>query len=102
MEDVYVVGVGMTPFGRLLDRTVYDMAGEAVALALKDAGCERGDVGSVFYASTTTGSLQGQTAIPGPIAMRRIGIDSMKPRFCHDGFTRSPAADSYFSSSTFQ
>ena len=64
MDDVYIVGVGMTPFGRLLDRTVYDMAGEAVALALKDAGCERGDVGSVFYASATNG-LAGQTSIPG-------------------------------------
>ena len=29
MNDIYVVGVGMTPFGRLLDRTVYDMVGVA-------------------------------------------------------------------------
>ncbi len=77
MEDVYIVGVGMTQFGRLLDRTVYDMVGEAVALALKDAGCERGDVGSVFYASATNGPLQGQTSIPGPISMRRIGIEGV-------------------------
>jgi len=30
MKDIYVAGVGMTPFGRLLDRTVYDMVEEAV------------------------------------------------------------------------
>jgi len=29
MNDIYVVGVGMTAFGRLLDRTVYDMVGAA-------------------------------------------------------------------------
>jgi len=29
MNDIYVVGVGMTAFGRLLDRTVYDMVGVA-------------------------------------------------------------------------
>jgi hypothetical protein len=42
MNDIYVVGVGMTKFGRLLERSVYDMVGEAVGLALKDAGCARG------------------------------------------------------------
>ena len=33
MSDIYVVGVGMTPFGRLLERSVYDLVGEAVGLA---------------------------------------------------------------------
>jgi acetyl-CoA acetyltransferase len=77
MKDIYIVGVGMTPFGRLLDRTAYDMVGEAVGLALKDAGCGTADIGSAFYASVTTGFLQGQTSIPGPIAMRRLGIEGI-------------------------
>lgn len=77
MEDIYVVGVGMTPFGRLLERSVYDMVGDAVGLALKDAGCGTADIGSAFYATTTNGMLQGQTAIPGPIAMRRLGIEGI-------------------------
>ncbi|WP_321923000.1 hypothetical protein [Burkholderia sp. BCC1998] len=38
MNDIYVAGVGMTPFGRLLERGVYDMVDEAVTLALKDVG----------------------------------------------------------------
>lgn len=77
MKDIYVVGVGMTPFGRLLDWSVYDMVGEAVGLALKDAGCSKGDIGSAFYGSMTNGFFQGQTAIPGPIAMRRLGIEGI-------------------------
>lgn len=77
MKNIYVVGVGMTPFGRLLDRTVYDLVGEAVGLALKDAGCGTADIGSVFYATLTNGPFQGQTAIPGPIAMRRLGIEGI-------------------------
>lgn len=77
MDNIYVVGVGMTPFGRLLERSVYDMAGEAVGLALTDAGCDKQDVGSAFYASLTNGQFQGQTAIPGPIAMRRLGIEGI-------------------------
>jgi len=77
MNDIYIVGVGMTPFGRLLERSVYDMAGEAVELALTDAGCDKEDVGTAFYASLTNGQFQGQTAIPGPIAMRRLGIEGI-------------------------
>ncbi|MGO4391306.1 thiolase family protein [Variovorax sp. M-6] len=77
MNDIYVVGVGMTPFGRLLDRTVYDMVEEAVRLAVTDAGCGVGDIGSAFYSSLTNGQFQGQTAIPGPIAMRRLGIEGI-------------------------
>ena len=77
MNDIYVVGVGMTPFGRLLDRTVYDMVEEAVLLAVTDAGCNIGDIGSAFYATLTHGQFQGQTAIPGPIAMRRLGIEGI-------------------------
>ena len=34
MNDIYVAGIGMTAFGRLLERSVYDMVGEAVGLAL--------------------------------------------------------------------
>ncbi|PVZ52256.1 thiolase [Pseudomonas sp. B1(2018)] len=77
MNDIYVVGVGMTPFGRLLERSVYDMVDEAVGLALKDAGASSADVGSVYYSTMTNGLLQGQTGIPGPIAMRRIGIEGV-------------------------
>ena len=77
MNDIYVAGVGMTPFGRLLGRTVYDLVGEAVGLALKDAGCGTQDIGSAFYGTLTNGLFQGQTAIPGPIAMRRLGIEGV-------------------------
>ncbi|PRC91137.1 thiolase family protein [Solimicrobium silvestre] len=77
MNEIYIVGVGMTQFGRLLDRTVYDMVNVAVRLALADAGCAAADVGSAYYATMTNGLFQGQTAIPGPIAMRRLGIEGI-------------------------
>ena len=77
MNDMYIVGVGMTPFGRHLERSVYDLVGEAVGHALKDAGCDTADIGSAFYGTLTNGQFQGQTAIPGPIAMRRLGIEGI-------------------------
>jgi acetyl-CoA acetyltransferase len=77
MNGIYVVGVGMTQFGRLLDRTVYDMVADAVGAALKDAACKPADIGAAYYATATAGPLQGQTSIPGPIAMRRCGIEGI-------------------------
>ncbi len=77
MSEIYIVGVGMTPFGRLLERSVYDMVGEAVGLALNDARCGIPDIGSAFYATVNNGQFQGQSAIPGPIAMRRLGIEGI-------------------------
>ena len=34
MEDIYVVGVGMTPFGRLLDKDIKTLTREATQAAL--------------------------------------------------------------------
>lgn len=77
MSTVYVVGVGMTPFGRHLGRSLHDLVGEAVGLALADASCMPSDVGAAYFANLTGGMLQNQTAIPGPIAMRRCGIEGI-------------------------
>jgi acetyl-CoA acetyltransferase len=74
MNDIFVAGVGMTPFGRLLDKSVYDLASDAIALALRDAGAEGRHVQAAYYGGATGGSLQGQHFIPGPIALQRSGI----------------------------
>lgn len=74
MSDVYVAGVGMTRFGKLVDTDLYAMVGEAVTKALQDAGAAPADVQSVYYGAVTNGLLQGQYCVPGPIAMRRLGI----------------------------
>ncbi|WP_332852166.1 thiolase family protein [Duganella sp. S19_KUP01_CR8] len=77
MSEIYIVGVGMTPFGRHLERSLYDLIAEAVGLALDDAGCDKAQLGAAYYGTLTNGQFQGQTAIPGPIAMRRLGIQGI-------------------------
>jgi len=74
MSNAYVCGVGMTRFGRHPDKSVYDLASEAAAAAVLDAGVRKADVQAVFYGGATTGSLQGQFMIPGPIAARHAGL----------------------------
>jgi acetyl-CoA acetyltransferase len=67
----------MTPFGRAPERSPYDLATVAIDGALTDAGCAREDLGAAFYAGATNGILQGQYIIPGPIALRRAGIQGI-------------------------
>ncbi|MFO1392722.1 MAG: thiolase family protein [Steroidobacteraceae bacterium] len=77
MSNVYVVGSAMTVFGRHLERSLEDLAGEALQGALKDAGCSIGDIGTAFYSGITNGTLQGQTAIPGQVVFSKIGISGI-------------------------
>ncbi|WP_371433206.1 thiolase family protein [Novosphingobium sp.] len=77
MTQVYIVGVGMTPFGRHLDKSIHDLSSQAVALALRDAGATSAVVEAVFFSSATNGALQGQHSIPGPIAARRAGLSGV-------------------------
>src|SRR5512135_2671450 len=77
MSNVYVVGSAMTVFGRHLERSLDDLAREALQGALKDAGCAISDLGTAFYAGITNGPLQGQFAIPGQVVFSKIGIEGI-------------------------
>jgi acetyl-CoA acetyltransferase len=77
MSNVYVAGAAMTVFGRHLERSLDDLAREALQGALKDAGCAIGDFGTAFYAGITNGPLQGQYAIPGQVVFSKIGIEGI-------------------------
>jgi acetyl-CoA acetyltransferase len=71
---VYVVGVGMTQFGRHTERSLLSLAGEALDATLRDAGLTRPDVGQVFYSGVTQGPLQGQNAVPGQVVLNKLGL----------------------------
>lgn len=77
MSNIYVAGIAMTVFGRHLERSLEDLAGEALNGALKDAGCRVQDLGVAYYASVTNGPLQGQISIPGQVVLGKTGIHSI-------------------------
>ena len=73
MRNVYVLGTGMMKFGRYPEKTVPELGGDAVELALKDAGIKIQDVemfacGNLYQSNAMVGQriLQqvGQTGIP--------------------------------------
>lgn len=77
MSNIYIAGIAMTVFGRHPDRSLHDMAGEALQGALRDANCDIGALGAAYYAGMTNGPLQGQIAIPGQVVLSKIGIHSI-------------------------
>ncbi|MEY3657724.1 MAG: hypothetical protein RL425_485 [Pseudomonadota bacterium] len=77
MSDIYIAGISMTVFGRHFERSLDDLASEALDGALKDAGCSKEDIGTAFYAGITNGPLQGQFAIPGQVVLGKLGIEGI-------------------------
>jgi acetyl-CoA acyltransferase len=75
MQEVFIVGVGMTPFGVHAERSTGDLAREAVTKALADAGATAADVGATFYANTVSGAIEGQYGMKGQHALRPLGIE---------------------------
>ena len=72
MNDIWILGINMTKFGKHTDRDVVDLASEAVMAALTDGGVTMADIG-VLAAGNLMGSggigqqIQkqvGQTGIP--------------------------------------
>ena len=77
MGDIFIAGIAMTQFGRHPERNLADLAGEAFAGALGDAGCQPCDIETAFYAGMTNGPLQGQVAIPGQVVFAQLGLHSI-------------------------
>lgn len=77
MSNIYIVGIAMTVFGRHPERSVSDLAREALGGALKDAGCAAADIGVAFHAGLTQGPLHGQLSIPGQVVLASLGLHSI-------------------------
>jgi acetyl-CoA acetyltransferase len=77
MQDVYIVGVGMTPFGRHLDRSDKQLTAQAVEEALADAACERGHIGAAFFGNCGQGYMQGQHMVRGQVALLPLGLQGI-------------------------
>ncbi|MFN5454807.1 thiolase family protein [Bradyrhizobium sp.] len=76
-REIYIAGVGMTPFGRHLDKAVWQLASDAVRLALADAGAEMSQIEQAYYGTGTQAALQGQFAVPGQVAFARFGLSGI-------------------------
>ena len=74
MKDVAVIGAGMTNFGKFLDRSMKDIAGEAVKGALDSAGIDKSKLEAAVVGNATAGLITGQEMIRGQVVLREMGI----------------------------
>lgn len=78
MRAVDVIGVGMTPFGRHLDKTHSELAQAAVREAMADAGIKPRALDTTIYSNVVQAFVAGEMSIPGEFALRPLGITGVR------------------------
>lgn len=74
MQQVRVAGAGMTRFGKFPDRGLRELAEEALAGAVEDAGIARQDIQAAYVGNSVAGLMTGQESIRGQVILRRSGL----------------------------
>lgn len=72
--NAVVAGVGMTRFGKMLDRGLKSIGAEAVEAAIKDAGIDKSEIEAAFVGNAAAGLVTGQECIRGQVVLRSAGI----------------------------
>ncbi|TQC45948.1 thiolase family protein [Rhodococcus sp. WS4] len=75
MRPTVIAGVGMTRFGRHVDRGYASLVQESVRLALGDAGSSADQIGLVYYSNSGGGLMTGQESVRGQHAIRGTGLE---------------------------
>ncbi len=78
MRDAVILGVGMTPFGRHLDKSHEQLTQWAVRYALADSGVPPKAIEMAVYANVIQGFFAGEMSIPGEYALRPLGISGVR------------------------
>lgn len=73
MRDVFIIGVGMTVFGKHSDRSLRNLGYEACLSALKDARVKPSEIEAGYCGNALAAALQGETGV-GQNAFWEVGI----------------------------
>lgn len=76
MRDVYIIGAGMTRFGRHPERSLRDLGREACHQALRDAGISPGDIQAGYCGNALGSVIQGETGV-GQNVLWEIGVNKI-------------------------
>ena len=77
MSNIHIVGVGMTPLGKHLDKSVKQLTAMSVDAALADAGVGREAVEAAWFCNTRQGALEGQHGVRGQASLRAYGFEGI-------------------------
>jgi acetyl-CoA acetyltransferase len=74
MRETYILGVSMTRFGKFLDKSLKDLAYEAVWNAVGDSKIDPHEIDIAFVGNAYAGLITGQESIRGQVMLREVGI----------------------------
>jgi acetyl-CoA acyltransferase len=74
MRETFIVGVGMSPFGRFPEKPLGELAAQAAADTLSDANASPAAAQAIVFANATQGALEGQHGIRGQAALDGSGF----------------------------
>lgn len=94
MSNVDIIGVGMTPLGKHLDKSVKQLTAEAVDAALADAGIAKDAIEAAWFCNTRQGALEGQHGVRGQASLRAYGFEGI-PIFNTDNACASSSSGLY-------
>jgi acetyl-CoA acetyltransferase len=77
VDNVYVIGRGMTRFAKFMDRPLRDLAHEAVNSALSDAGLSISDIEAAYCGNAIAGLITNQEMVRGQVALRSMGFEGI-------------------------
>ena len=77
MKAAYVVGVGMHPFGKFLDKSLKELTKVAVWNAIHDAGIDPKSIEAAYFGNAQAGLITGQEAIRGQVMLRHAGFEGI-------------------------
>ncbi len=85
MRKVYIVGAGMTPFGKFPDRPYYNLGKQAALEAIKDAAIDHRQIQAGFVGNVMAGMVPGQKVFKelGMTGMQIVNVENA----CSSGAT---------------
>jgi len=76
-DNAYIIGVGMTKFGKHLDKGVKALTGESLKLVLADANLTLNDLEAAWFSNSGWGASEMQHSIRGQVALTANGLQGI-------------------------
>lgn len=72
--NAVVAGVGMTPFGKHMDKSIKWLGGQPVLDAIADAGIRPEEIEAAYVGNCAAGLVTGQESIRGQVVLSSVGL----------------------------
>ena len=76
-REVCILGVGMHPFGKFLDKGLKDLTRVAVWNSIRDAGIDANVIEAAYFSNVLAGLITGQEGVRGHVFLRDSGFQSI-------------------------